>query len=152
MTKRSTPTPRSADMMPFQSMVPWPTSAQPSLVGTFALWRYVLHVGRGDAAGVFLDPVERVLIAAHDPGNIGFPFDGRGGLHQDVHRQAAIGAGIEFEIVVMPTEPQAGIADLLTDGFQPLGDGLPHGRIRNALLGRHGGNEDSAPCQGSGQC
>src|SRR5690606_20974946 len=74
------------------------------LIEALAGGRDILDVNGGDPAAIAVEPAERIGLAAHDPGDVAFPFDIGRGFQDDFHRRAARTGRHELEIVIMPAE------------------------------------------------
>ena len=112
-----------------QSIVPWPTSDQPSSslpspgLAMSLTWTATMRLPCRSIQA------QRIGAAAHDPGDVHLPAD-VGRRRQDVLlRHRAVGKRLELEVVIVPGEAVAVLLRACADGGEPLAETAPAGGV-----------------------
>ena len=123
---------RLPDALPVHRPV---THVRPAVfIGVLAGRCDVLDVGRCDAVGVAFDPDDRVGPAAHDPGDVRLPIEGRPALEDQRLRNLPARQLLELEVVIVPAVGQARPNDRLASLLKTLAEFAPPVGIAGPLV------------------
>ncbi|MCY1236893.1 hypothetical protein D9M72_495680 [compost metagenome] len=90
----------------------------------------ILEMNGDDPPCIGRQPPDGILAGTQYPAHIHLPIHPRRGFQKDIDRRASVWQGDEFEIVIVPSEPEAQRAELALDKIEALAEVSPAIRTR----------------------